>query len=426
VRVSLAAIVLLISVAPAPAFAQAAGAQPPSQQQSSTITTTREAAEADGDTPARSVIAFNNYGWRGFTFRWGGGLLYDYATYSQDANSQSQMSLSSVADLRDFRVLLKGKTPIPHVTYTLGYMYDKAKGEWRFRQTGIMVDIPRAYGDVFIGRTKEGFSTSKIMVGYQGWTNERATINDALIPILADGVKWTGRVPNGKLVYTAGFYGDALSEGESFNKHDNQAVFRGVWEPLYGSDKRVLHIAFETRYALSNNGSLQYRSKPESYQAQSYAIDTGKFSADSTNTYGVETYYRPGPTMFGMEYFFNAVNAPDSGNPMFHGGELLFARILTGETRPYNARGAYFERVSPRRSVFNGGPGAWELIARFSYSDMDSKTIQGGRFWRLTPMVNWHMSDNVRLEFVYGYGTLDRFGVVGRTQFFQSRIQFQL
>ena len=38
-------------------------------------------------------------------------------------------------------------------------------------------------------------------------------------------------------------------------------------------------------------------------------------------------------------------------------------------------------------------------------------------------MVNWHLSDNLRLELAYGYGSLDRFDVRGDTQFFQSRIQ---
>lgn len=37
--------------------------------------------------------------------------------------------------------------------------------------------------------------------------------------------------------------------------------------------------------------------------------------------------------------------------------------------------------------------------------------------------VTWHLSDNVRFELAYGYGTLDRFGLEGTTQFFQSRIQ---
>jgi phosphate-selective porin OprO/OprP len=41
-------------------------------------------------------------------------------------------------------------------------------------------------------------------------------------------------------------------------------------------------------------------------------------------------------------------------------------------------------------------------------------------------MVNWHLSDNVRLEFVYGYSVLDRFDLKGGTQFFQSRVQFTL
>jgi phosphate-selective porin OprO/OprP len=390
-----------------------------------TISTTIDAAEADGDLP-KPLFTFNEYQWKRFSLRWGGGLLYDYATYQQTDDSKAQMDLSPVDDLRDFRVLLKGKLPIPRVTYTFGYMYDKANEKWRLRQTGIMVDIRQAHGQIFIGRTKEGFSTSKIMVGYQGWTNERATINDALIPILADGLKWTGGLPNGKLVYNAGFFKDTRSQNESFNKNDKQSVFRAVWLPFTGTDNGVLHIAAGFRHALANDGSLQYRSKPESFQAQSYAIDTGKFTADSANTYSVETYYRPGPLMFGMEYFFNQVKAPESADPFVHGGEVFAAFLFTGETRPYNVRGAYFERISPARSVFSGGPGAWELVTRFSYSDMDSGPVRGGTFWRFTPMVNWYLSGNVRLEIVYGYSSLDRFDLVGKTQYFQSRIQLQL
>jgi phosphate-selective porin len=65
------------------------------------------------------------------------------------------------------------------------------------------------------------------------------------------------------------------------------------------------------------------------------------------------------------------------------------------------------------------------LVARFSYIDLDGGTIRGGRFWRFTPMVNWHLSDHVRLELAYGYGVLDRFSLTGATQFFQSRLQLQ-
>ena len=45
--------------------------------------------------------------------------------------------------------------------------------------------------------------------------------------------------------------------------------------------------------------------------------------------------------------------------------------------------------------------------------------------WRITPMINWHMTDNARLELVYGYGKLDRFDLNGATQFFQTRLQLE-
>ena len=41
-------------------------------------------------------------------------------------------------------------------------------------------------------------------------------------------------------------------------------------------------------------------------------------------------------------------------------------------------------------------------------------------------MVNWYLSDQLRLEFAYGYGALDRFTVRGATHFFQTRLQVQL
>jgi phosphate-selective porin OprO/OprP len=384
-----------------------------------------DAAEADGIEPKRKLVEWNHYEGPYFTVRLGAGFLYDYAAYAQDEDSKEQMALSGKTQVRDFRILLKGRFPkLPRVSYTIGYMYDGTT--WVFRQTGFMILVPELLGDVFIGRSKEGFSTNKLMVGYYGWTNERASINDALIPILADGVKWTGGIPSGKLVYNLGYFFDEFSQPQTFNKNDSQFASRAVWLPNMGTDKPLLHLALEFRWGKSNDGQLQYRSKPESYEAQSYAVDTGKFPASHANTIGVESYYQPGPLMFGMEYYFNQVHSPQTGDPFFHGGEIFAAYLFTGELHPYNSKGAYFGAVSPARPVFEGGPGAVEGVLRLSYSDFDSGTIEGGKFWRITPMVNWYLSDNIRLEFVYGFGVLDRFGLKGYTQFFQSRVQFAL
>ena len=399
----------------------------PSIAMDPTINTNLDAAEAEGDLGRRQLTSWNEYDGRFITARFGAGFLWDLAGFWQDRDSKEQMTLSDKGDLRDFRLLLKGGFKFaPRFSYTIGYMYDKGTDTWRFRQTGIMAEVPELYGSIFVGRTKEGFSTSKIMVGYQGWTMERSAANDALIPILADGIKWSGYVPSGKFVYNFGWFGDAWTENESFNKNDNQFVARAVWLPNTGTDRGLLHLAAEFRSASSNDGFLSYRAKPGSFQAQSYAIDTGKFPAEHSYTYGVEAYYRPGPLMFGMEYYFNQVQSKEEDDPFFHGGNVFVSYLLTGETKPYNLRGAYFERTSPARTVFEGGPGAWEFVLDLAYADFKSQQIDGGRYWRITPMVNWHLSDNVRLEFATGYGVLDRFGITGGTVFFQSRLQLQL
>jgi phosphate-selective porin OprO/OprP len=99
--------------------------------------------------------------------------------------------------------------------------------------------------------------------------------------------------------------------------------------------------------------------------------------------------------------------------------------MITGETRPYNTIGGYFKDIAPSRTVFSGGPGAWELVFRYSHIDLDDKLVRGGEFDRVTPMVNWYLSENVRLEMAYGFGILDRFDLKGNTHFFQTRLQLQ-
>jgi len=293
-----------------------------------------------------------------------------------------------------------------------------------FRETGVMFKVPQLSGYIFVGRTKEGFSLNKIMVGYAGWTMERATANDALVPLLADGIKWIGYAPKKHLIWNLGAFADPLSEGQSFSTYSKQVVGRIVFLPIE-TEQRVLNLGFNLRYGTPDDGQLQNKSRPEVFEAP-FFLDTGFFPAKTAGATDFEVYYRPGPLLVGTEYFIQKANAPESGNPVFQGIDSVVAWVFTGEKRPYNTRGGFFDQVSPAHPVFQGGSGAFELVARFSYTNLTSGTIEGGKFWRFTPMVNWYLSDNVRLVFTYGYGSLNRFGLVGKTQFFQSRLQLVL
>ncbi len=362
-----------------------------------------------------------------FSIRLGGGLLIDYTRFVQDEDSEMQLDLHPESGVRDLRGLVSGRLPIPRVTYTFGYMLDVRPNEWRVRQTGLRIAVQELGGYLFLGRTKEGFSTNKFMVGYYGWFNERSAANDAFLPILADGARWTASVLGGKLVYNVGAFADPLSDDESFNKNDWQVAARAVWLPLGGSSEDgMLHLAGEARYAGANDGFLQYRSKPEAFLAQENAVDTGMFEASRSTMLGAEAYYVHGPLSSGLEYFVNQVSSTPANDPFFHGGEIFVAYMFTGETHPYKQEGGYWEDVTPARTFFSGGCGAIELALRASYVDLDSETIQGGKFFRVTSLVNWYLTSALRFEAAYGYGLLDRFDLVGGTHFFQTRVQVQV
>src|SRR5262249_9408364 len=153
-----------------------------------------------------------------FHIRLGAGFLYDGATYVQNAASAEQFDLVPEMKIRDARIVIKGgfkfKRPI---TFSCGILYDTPTQTFLIRETGVMISVPELWGSIFVGRTKEGFSLNKVMVGYAGWTMERTEMNDAAVPILADGIKWLGYLPEKHLLWNLGAYTDTLSEGQSFS-----------------------------------------------------------------------------------------------------------------------------------------------------------------------------------------------------------------
>jgi phosphate-selective porin OprO/OprP len=63
-----------------------------------------------------------------------------------------------------------------------------------------MIALPERWGYFFVERTKEGFSPNKVMIGYDGWTIERSPLNDATVPVLADGFERMGHLPTNGLM----------------------------------------------------------------------------------------------------------------------------------------------------------------------------------------------------------------------------------
>jgi phosphate-selective porin OprO/OprP len=386
-----------------------------------------EAGEDGHFPPRRQLTKWNEYDGPISTLRFGLGLLTDFSAYLQDAQSAQQVEPRNDVGIRDFRLLASGrfKTERP-LSWTFGYMYDPAAETWRVRQSGIQIGFPEVNGNLFIGRTKEGYSMTKVMTGYYGITMERSPGSDAFVPILADGLKWMGYYPGPRVFFSLGAFFDQTTEQESFATYDYQFATRIGWLPIASeAEKVVWHTAVMSRVGRPDEGAILFRSKPED-SLSPYFVETKSMAADLAGTTGFETYYRKGPWTVGGEFGVQNVERKTRPNVSFLAGDVVASWLITGETRAYNARGGFFEPVSPDQTWFENGIGAWEAVLHVSYIDLDDRDIEGGKLLRLTPMMNWYLSDNLRFEFAYGYSVLSRFDLDGHTHFFQGRLQLTL
>jgi phosphate-selective porin OprO and OprP len=351
------------------------------------------------------------------TFRPGIAAIYEYAAYSQDETVDAQMDSANTVikdqwKWRDVRFFAQGTLNTKRrIVWKVGLMYDGAETSWTFRETGLLVGLPEINSIVFLGRQKEGYSFNKVQNGYSCYGNERQMSLD-LIPIMTDGIRFYGYFPKPRLYYSAGAFTNVIYG------HDNKFA---LWEWQFSG--RFAGMSF--RVAQPDQKKIRVRSRPESNPAP-YFIDTGPFESDLSTAIGWEVHYRSGPFMTGSEGNLYAFKSEEAGDPKFFGANVYASYILTGEAWPFLSENSAFFFVKPKKSIFEGGIGAIEVLVQASTFDLNDGLKPGGKFWKITPMINWYLSYNLRFELVYGYGVLDRFNLSGATQFFQTRFQMQI
>jgi len=398
----------------------------------STIDNSIVGAESEEPRPSAAdprLFHWNDITRENYTLHFGLNAMYDAVGVSQDDQSVDQMGdlKSPDSKWRDFRLLASGTFPKVKrlVQWKIGYMYDGLNDQWLVRETGVILAAPEIWGHLFVGRTKLGVSMIKQMSGASIWGLERAPIEDMIIPIMNDGVRWMGYLPKQSLVWNLGYFNETIFKKPLYPFMDQQYAARVIYLPLLSEKSgKVLHLAANLKYGNPKDDKTQLKARPEATTAP-YFMDTGVFPAQHETVAGPELWYRDNSWLFGGAYYFVGTQDPQ-GNHDFNGGVLWASWLMTGEVRRYNTRGGVFDFVYPKRPLFKGGLGAFEATLHYSYADANSGTIEGGKFWRVSPMLAWYPSFEFRVTLGYGYGVLDRFGEHGATNFLQSRIQFMM
>jgi len=135
-------------------------------------------------------------------------------------------------------------------------------------------------------------------------------------------------------------------------------------------------------------------------------VNTLPMNASQVELQNAELLGILGPLSVQSEVTAVEVNRLGAGDCTFNGGYVLASYLLTGEHRGYDRAIGYMDRLIPFHSLGSHkdgirGWGAWEVAARFSWIDLNSNSVRGGRLEDETIGLNWYLSPNVRLMFNY-------------------------
>ncbi len=375
--------------------------------------------------------------WNRWDNKWFSTLLVlepvaDLAGIFQDEESKKQSGDQPIKGAwRAERVSLTGKLKfkVP-LLYTLGWNFNgfEANQGERWTNLDVRLDIPVSkLGTLKIGKQKLGMSQEWYMNGDSMVFMERSTLDLAFIPQRNVGVMLTNTFAAKKRgMWLAGWFNDWMVNHNKFPENGNQYTGRVSYLPIdRDSGDTIFQVASAVYYRESQKGNLRFRSRPEVNEFSNF-IDTKDFAAEHSTTTQVETTAMKGPNMFFGAVDLTPVAAAKAGNPFFFGWYAGASRVLAGGRRRFNREVATYSPVRPNSSfsIADNHWGAIEVGGRFTYTDLSSGTIDGGRISRYTTALSWYPSSAVRLEFNYGYSIVERAGLTGHGHGLSGRIQW--
>lgn len=353
-----------------------------------------------------------------FVAKIGGRILNDWAFFFNDgAVKARQGGLADGTEFRTARLFMAGEL-YRHVEFKA--QYDFAAGAGSFKDVYLGVTGIPYVGNVRVGQFKEPFSLEELTSSNYVTFMERGLPN-ALAPGRNTGIMLHRPILGERMTLAGGVFRtvNAFGDGTGGSSEYN-LTGRITGLPWYDEDgARLVHVGLGVSRRSPAGDLVRLRSRPESHLA-SFFTDTVNRAVTLGELLGGEAALVYGPLSVQGEYVLAREHQTAAEKAHFHSYYAMASYFLTGEHRAYkNAEGA-FTRVKPKRNLFDGGPGAWEVAARFSALDLNDAGIPGGRMQDVTGGVNWHLNPNMRIMTNY---VLSNLSTVGKAHIAQMRFQ---
>ncbi len=352
-----------------------------------------------------------------FSFRVGGRIQADAATYAEDVRRQNDGT-----EMRRARLFVQGKL---WEAWNYKLQYD-------FVNTG-SAGIADAYiqyaglpWKITVGHFKEPF-------GLQNMTSSKySTLIERGLPNVFSpgrGIGIGASRGGNNWSFNAGLFGEGI-DGASGDEDEGFALTgRATYAPIL-NDKQHLHLGASASYRDSGSiDTISFSERPESHVTNVREVSTGSINADSNLRTVAEAAYTYGPFSLQSEYYYVDIDRDSStlSDLDFSGYYLEGSWFLTDDVRSYIANKGEYGKIKPKSIVGKGGIGAWQLAMRFSSVDLNDADITGGDAQNFSLGLNWFATNNIRMSANY-INVLDVNGGAGdgdEPEAFQMRAQVE-
>ncbi|MCA9217051.1 MAG: hypothetical protein KDB27_28475 [Planctomycetales bacterium] len=289
-----------------------------------------------------------------------------------------------------------------------------------------------AIGNVRIGNQKPPLSFERLTSSRFLNFLERSTNVDGYINGLDNGFRPGIQVfnwaPNERMTWAVGvFKNNTTVLGWNQGDGEYDVTGRLTALPWYQYDGRYLmHVGIGASHRDTDEGRVRYRARTLLRNGPSALHSTlaqVRALADNETVLVPELVIVNGPVSLESEYFAVwandtqfPINAPvQRGTTFYQGAYATLGYFLTGEHRRYDTKYPRFDRVKPYENFFcvKGcrGPavgwGAWQVVARYDWMDIEDGGVAGGEIHAGTFGINWFLNPNMKIQSNYVYEQLD-------------------
>jgi phosphate-selective porin OprO/OprP len=338
-----------------------------------------------------------------FKLKIGGRIQNDWAYYCTDGKNVGKADANDFDEGVEFRRARLYVSGSIYDDIEFKAQYDFAGGDSDFKDVYLGFTKVPYVGGIRIGHFKEPFSLEELTSSKYITFMERGLPN-VFAPSRNTGVMLHNAFLDDRMTWAAGVFRQTDDFGDGVGGRDYNVTARLTGLPWYEEDgKRLLHLGAGYTHQNYEDDVIRFRERPESHLAPR-VVDTGEFPAEYGDLLGAELAWVHGPFSLQGEYVHAFMQGAGRfiGDPDFWGAYLQASYFLTGEHRPYKTANGTFGNVKPLRNFGkDGGAGAWEVAARYSYLTLNDAGVDGGRLRDFTLGLNWYLNPNLRIMWNY-------------------------